>query len=108
VSSDHGFCASWSVDRYRACTFAPLNVLLRAQKTIGDQLKQRLVECLKSPHLPSAKFRRSAGRHKIKLKGVVYWLIYEVSDKTVTVLVVAVGHFPDAPEGSLQIIPCLQ
>jgi len=58
---------------------------------IRDQLKQKLVERLKSPRVPSAKLRGSADRYKIKLKGVGYRLVYEVNEKTVTVLVVAVG-----------------
>jgi len=63
----------------------------KLDKNIRDQLKQKLVERLKSPRVPSAKLRGSADRYKIKLKGVGYRLVYEVNEKTVTVLVVAVG-----------------
>ena len=63
----------------------------KLDKNIREQFKQKLVERLKSPRVPSAKLSGSADRYKIKLKGVGYRLVYEVNDKTVVVLVVAVG-----------------
>ncbi len=63
----------------------------KLDKNIREQFKQKLVERLKLPRVPSAKLRDSKDRYKIKLKGVGYRLVYEVNDKTVVVLVVAVG-----------------
>ena len=63
----------------------------KLDKNVREQFKQKLVERLVSPRVPSAKFRDSKDRYKIKLKGVGYRLVYEVNDNAVVVLVVAVG-----------------
>lgn len=63
----------------------------KLDKSIKEQFKQKLIERLKSPKVPSAKLRDSKDRYKIKLKGVGYRLVYEVNDNAVVVLVVAVG-----------------
>ena len=55
------------------------------------QFKQKLVERLEAPHIPSAKLRDSKNRYKIKLRGVGYRLVYEVNELIITVTVVAVG-----------------
>jgi mRNA interferase RelE/StbE len=41
--------------------------------------------------VPAAKLRDSIDRYKIKLKSVGYRLVYEVRDKEIVVLVVAIG-----------------
>lgn len=51
----------------------------------------KLAERLASPRVPSAKLSGSADRYKIKLRSVGYRLVYEVRDKALVVLVVAVG-----------------
>lgn len=63
----------------------------KLDKNIREQFKLKLIERLNSPRVPSAKLRDSKDRYKIKLRGVGYRLVYEVNDKTVVVLVVAVG-----------------
>ena len=63
----------------------------KLDKNVREQFKQKLVERLKSPRVPSAKLRDSKDRYKIKLKGLGYRLVYEVNDNTIVVLVVAVG-----------------
>lgn len=63
----------------------------KLDKSIREQFKQKLVERLKSPRVPSAKLRDSKDRYKIKLKSAGYRLVYEVNDNTIAVLVVAVG-----------------
>jgi mRNA interferase RelE/StbE len=63
----------------------------KLDKNISEQFKQKLVERLKSPRVPSAKLRGSKDRYKVKLRGSGYRLVYEVVDATVVVLVVAVG-----------------
>ncbi len=59
--------------------------------TVREQFKMKLAERLENPRLASAKLRDSKDRYKIKLRQVGYRLIYEVDDRTVVVLVVAVG-----------------
>jgi mRNA interferase RelE/StbE len=56
-----------------------------------DVFAAKLAERLNNPRLPSAKLRGSADRYKIKLRSVGYRLVYEVRDKVMIVLVVAVG-----------------
>jgi mRNA interferase RelE/StbE len=51
----------------------------------------KLAERLNNPRVPSAKLSGSADRYKIKLRSVGYRLVYEVRNKTLVVLVVAVG-----------------
>jgi mRNA interferase RelE/StbE len=59
--------------------------------TVKDQFKAKLIERLKNPKVPSAKLRHATDRYKIKLKSVGYRLVYEVLDKEIVVVVVAVG-----------------
>jgi mRNA interferase RelE/StbE len=59
--------------------------------SVRQQFKHKLVERLETPHIASAKLRDSKDRYKIKLRGIGYRLVYEVNDKIVTVVVVAVG-----------------
>lgn len=54
--------------------------------------KKKLAERLEQPHVPSAKLHSQKDRYKIKLRDAGYRLVYEVHDRTVTVLVVAVGQ----------------
>lgn len=58
---------------------------------IREQFKKKLEERLLSPHLPSAQLSGSRSRYKIKLRQAGYRLVYEVRDKQLIVLVVAVG-----------------
>jgi len=58
---------------------------------IREQFKRKLGERLLSPHLPSAQLSGSGSRYKIKLRQAGYRLVYEVRDKQLIVLVVAVG-----------------
>lgn len=59
--------------------------------TVREQFKARLIERLEAPRVPSAKLHGHPDRYKIKLKSVGYRLVYEVRDKHITVIVVAVG-----------------
>ncbi|WOI55137.1 type II toxin-antitoxin system RelE/ParE family toxin [Palleronia sp. LCG004] len=59
--------------------------------TVRKNLKARLKERLVEPRVSSAKLSGSSDRYKIKLKRPGVRLVYEVSDKTVTVTVLAVG-----------------
>lgn len=58
---------------------------------IREQLKKKLVERLEGPRVPSAKLSGHPDRYKIKLRALGYRLVYEVRDKQLIVLVLAVG-----------------
>lgn len=59
--------------------------------TIRQQLKKKLTERLDNPHVPSAKLHGSSNRYKIKLKTSGYRLVYEVNDREIVLIVIAVG-----------------
>ena len=56
-----------------------------------DQFKTKLTERLQNPKIPSARLHGAKERYKIKLRNAGYRLVYEVRDREVLVLVVAVG-----------------
>jgi len=59
--------------------------------TVKQQFKKRLSERLENPHVPSAALSGAPNIYKIKLRQLGYQLVYSVSDKTVTVTIVAVS-----------------
>lgn len=59
--------------------------------TIKRQFKKKLTECLKKPHIPSARLTGMKNCYKIKLQSTGYRLVYEVRDKELVVSVVAIG-----------------
>ena len=56
-----------------------------------EQFKAKLAERLDHPKIPSARLHGSKERYKIKLRSAGYRLVYEVRDRELLVLVVAVG-----------------
>ena len=56
-----------------------------------EQFKKKLAERLVTPRVLSARLSGQKDRYKIKLRGVGYRLVYEVRDKQLVVVVVAVG-----------------
>jgi mRNA interferase RelE/StbE len=56
-----------------------------------EQFKAKLSERLTSPRVSSAKLTGHKDRYKIKLRSVGYRLVYEVRDKELIVIVIAVG-----------------
>ena len=56
-----------------------------------DQFKTKLTERLQNPKIPAARLHGGRERYKIKLRNAGYRLVYEVRDREVLVLVVAVG-----------------
>jgi mRNA interferase RelE/StbE len=58
---------------------------------IREQFKKKLAERLIEPRIPASKLRGSSNRYKIKLRAAGFRLVYEVRDRDVLVLVVAVG-----------------
>lgn len=60
--------------------------------SLKEQFKKQLEKRLVSPHVPSALLSRELeGCYKIKLRTSGYRLVYEVVDKRVTIIVIAVG-----------------
>lgn len=55
------------------------------------QFKAKLVERLENPKIPSARLHGAKERYKIKLRNAGYRLVYQVRDRELLVLVVAVG-----------------
>jgi mRNA interferase RelE/StbE len=55
------------------------------------QFKKKLAERLENPRIASARLHGAKERYKIKLRNAGYRLVYEVRDREVLVLVVAVG-----------------
>jgi mRNA interferase RelE/StbE len=56
-----------------------------------DQFKSKLAERLQNPEIPSARLHGAEDRYKIKLRNAGYRLVYQVKDRELMVLVVAVG-----------------
>lgn len=63
----------------------------RLDGSIKEQFKKKLAERLGEPRVDSARLFGRADRYKIKLRGIGYRLVYEVQDKRLVVLVVAIG-----------------
>ena len=57
-----------------------------------EQFKTKLAERLNVPRVPAAKMSGHPDRYKIKLRSVGYRLVYEVRDRQLIVVVVAVGR----------------
>lgn len=63
----------------------------RLDTDLRGQLKRKLQERLKNPHVPASRLYKSSNRYKIKLKNAGYRLVYEVRDKVFVVVVIAIG-----------------
>ena len=59
---------------------------------IREQFKKKLAERLERPRVESVRLSGMPDCYKIKLKSAGFRLVYQVEDKTVTVVVVAVGR----------------
>jgi mRNA interferase RelE/StbE len=59
--------------------------------TIQGQLKKKLRERLQNPHVPASQLHGFENHYKIKLRASGYRLVYEVLDKEIVFLVIAVG-----------------
>jgi len=58
---------------------------------IREQFKKKLAERLERPRVASARLSGMTDCYKIKLKNAGYRLVYQVDDKRIVVIVVAVG-----------------
>jgi mRNA interferase RelE/StbE len=56
-----------------------------------ERFKAKLAERLGNPKIPSARLHGANERYKIKLRSAGYRLVYEVRDRELLVVVVAVG-----------------
>jgi mRNA interferase RelE/StbE len=65
--------------------------------TLREQFKKKLAERLVNPRIEASKLAGMPDCYKIKLKSVGYRLVYQVEDRRLVVVVVAVGK----REGSL-------
>lgn len=64
----------------------------KLDSSIREQFKKQLAKRLVAPHVRSALLSNDLeGCYKIKLRASGYRLVYEVIDKRVTVIVIAVG-----------------
>jgi len=63
----------------------------KLDKPIQTQLKKKLKERLKSPHVHGSQLRGFSNHYKIKLMTSGYRLVYEVIDDEICVLVIAIG-----------------
>jgi mRNA interferase RelE/StbE len=59
--------------------------------TVREQFKTKLAERLQNPLVPASRLSGHPDRYKIKLRSPGFRLVYEVRDKQLIVLVVAVG-----------------
>lgn len=58
---------------------------------LQELFKNKLSERLKEPHIRSSLLRGMTDCYKIKLRGAGYRLVYQVRDKELIVVVIAVG-----------------
>lgn len=59
--------------------------------SIRELFKKKLSERLHNPRVPAARLSGHKDRYKIKLRDAGYRLVYEVRDKVLVIVVVAVG-----------------
>jgi mRNA interferase RelE/StbE len=59
--------------------------------SIRELFKKKIAERLHHPRVPAARLSGHKDRYKIKLRDAGYRLVYEVRDKVLMIVVVAVG-----------------
>lgn len=68
----------------------------KLDRPLREQFKTKLLERLDSPRVESARLSGMPDCYKIKLRAAGYRLVYQVFDKRVVVVVVAVGKREDS------------
>ena len=63
----------------------------RLDNATREQFKAKLAERLQNPKIPSARLNSAKEWYKIKLRNAGYRLVYQVKDRELLVVVVAVG-----------------
>jgi len=64
----------------------------KLDNTIQIQLKKKIKNILSQPHILSNQLRGFENHYKIKLRASGYRLVYEVIDKEICILVIAIGQ----------------
>lgn len=64
---------------------------LKLDSSIQDQLKKKLKERLQNPRVTASQLYGFENHYKIKLRASGYRLVYEVIERKIVVLVIAVG-----------------
>jgi mRNA interferase RelE/StbE len=64
----------------------------KLDESIRAQFKKRLAGRIPSPHVASARLTGMPNCYKIKLRDAGYRLVYEVDDKRLVIVVIAVGR----------------
>lgn len=57
-----------------------------------SQFRKKLLERCENPRIPSVRLSGHPDRYKIKLRTVGYRLVYEVRDREILIVVIAVGR----------------
>ena len=63
----------------------------KLDNSIQSQFKKKLKEVLVKPHIPGNQLSGFENHYKIKLRASSYRLVYEVVDKEIYILVIAIG-----------------
>ena len=63
----------------------------KLDNSIQTQFKKKLKERLEKPHVPGSQLSGFENHYKIKLRATGYRLVYEVIDKEIYILVIAIG-----------------
>lgn len=63
----------------------------KLDSSIQNQLRKKLKERLQNPHIAGSQLHGFENHYKIKLRARGYRLVYEVIEKEIVVLVIAVG-----------------
>lgn len=64
----------------------------KLDNTIQTQFKKKLKERLETPHVPGCQLSGFENHYKIKLRASGYRLVYQVIDKDIVVLVIAIAR----------------
>ena len=64
----------------------------RLDEGVRRRFQRKLKERLQHPHVPSARLRDIPNAYKIKLSSVGYRLVYQVRERQLIVIVIAVGQ----------------
>jgi mRNA interferase RelE/StbE len=71
---------------------AALKEWRKLDEALREQFKRKLAERLETPRVSSDKLHGAKDRYKIKLRSSGYRLVYEVRDRELIVVVIAVGR----------------
>ena len=67
----------------------------KLDNSIKKQFKKKIEERLENPHVASSRLRNFKNHYKIKLKTSGYRLVYEIIEKEIYILIIAIGSRED-------------